>query len=112
MGLRAFAKIFKPGQLQYHQVTFSEVFRNCIKHRVCQAACSTQLKMPERVIALPFLANHLCKVLTIDVAENAVAQHKFAAFKAVEDYFKHVLSCEFREVVCIKKTSTCDHVLI
>ena len=50
--------------------------------------------------------------MAVDVAENAVAQHKLAAFEAVEDYFKHVLSCEFREVVCIKKTSTCDHVLI
>jgi len=68
--------------------------------------------MPECVIALPFLAYHRVEVLAVDVAENAVAQHKLAAFEAVEDYFKHVLSCEFREVVCIKKTSTCDHVLI
>jgi hypothetical protein len=88
------------------------VFCNRIKHRVCQAACSTQLKMPERVIALPFLANHLCKVLTINVAENAVAQHKLAAFEAIEDYFEHVLSCKFRQVVGKKKTLTFRRVLI
>ena len=79
---------------------------------MCQAACSTKLKMPERVIALPFLANHLCKVMTIDVAENAVTQHKFPAFEAVEDYFEHVLSCEFRQIVCKKMTLACVRVLI
>jgi hypothetical protein len=68
--------------------------------------------MPERVIALPFLANHLCKVLTIYVAENAVTQHKLAAFEAIENYFEHVLSCEFRQIVCKKMILACVRVLI
>lgn len=89
-------KMIEPIQLENDQVSSStQVLCDRIKHGMCQSAGFAELEMPKRIITQPFFTEHLFEIMAADVAENAVAQCKLAAFEPFKDDLKHILPCKF-----------------